>query len=617
MNESATLARTRAVASRVLARLTGSRSLAVALVAAAAIALAAVVLILYARTQGADARRQGEVLGWLRELKEIDARWDVEMLRTRNDFAPATSVDYTPQVNRLRKALTAAADETGSPVLTRSMTDLTAAFLQKADLVDKLRSANAATKQALTRVLAADVEIAGLVRGSWQDFKDRDRLVAAESAVTFLLAEAQRYYYAPGEAQRKSVETVAADLRQAAGLLPPAVRDGLARLDANVQQLLGARPIEERLFDRLAFITAGPRTTSVAAAYALERDAVLTGRERYRVYLVYFSAAVLVLAGYLAARLIASYRRLDLAREGLERRLAGRTRELTETAARLHESDAQLVQKERMSELGQMVAGLAHEIATPLAYVKSSLSTSRGRLPGLSQALAEMETLIAMLKGGRETQDALARQLAVVQAHFAELEQHSVMGELQRLMQDGLYGIDQISEIVVGLRNFARVDRGTVADFNLNEGLQSTLRIARHEVKRHTVREDYGDIPTITCSPSQINQVLLNLINNAAQAIESGRGTIRLTTRREDEAHVAVEIEDNGKGIPPDLLPRIFDPFFTTRHPGKSTGLGLSISHKIVEQHGGSITVDSAVGIGTKFRVVLPLNPPPRVELAA
>ena len=184
--------------------------------------------------------------------------------------------------------------------------------------------------------------------------------------------------------------------------------------------------------------------------------------------------------------------------------------------------------------------------------------------------------------------------------------------------------MDQISEIVVSLRNFARLDRAKVANFNLNEGLQSTLRIARHEVKRHTVEEQYGDIPTITCSPSQINQVLLNLINHAAQSIESERGLIRLTTRREDDSHVAVEIEDNGKGIPPDVLSRIFDPFFTPKDPGKGTGLGLSISHRIVEQHGGRITVDSAVGIGTKFRVVLPLqsaargtrglNPCPRRE---
>jgi signal transduction histidine kinase len=318
---------------------------------------------------------------------------------------------------------------------------------------------------------------------------------------------------------------------------------------------------------------------SVAGAYALERDSVSTGKERYRVYLVYFSGAMLVLAGYLAARLIASYRRLDRANEGLERRGTEIGRELSEARARLQETESRLTQTEKMSALGQMIAGLAHEIATPLAYVKGSLVTARGRFPAISLALAEMEKLIALLKDGEaHSDDALARQFSVVQAHIAELEQHQVMGELQRLATDGLYGVDQISEIVVSLRNFARLDRSKVVDFNLNEGLQNTLRIARHEVKRHTVQEDYGDIPNITCSPSQINQVLLNLINNAAQAIESERGTIRLTTRRADDAHVAVEIEDNGKGIPPDVLPRIFDPFFTTKEAGEGTGLGLSIS---------------------------------------
>ena len=124
------------------------------------------------------------------------------------------------------------------------------------------------------------------------------------------------------------------------------------------------------------------------------------------------------------------------------------------------------------------------------------------------------------------------------------------------------------------------------------------------------MKKSYGDIPPVTCSPSQINQVFLNLINNAAQAIESGRGVIALTTRRADDAHVAVEIQDNGKGIPADVLPRIFDPFFTTKDVGKGTGLGLSIAYKIVEQHGGRISVDSAPGVGTKFTVVLPLTPP-------
>jgi signal transduction histidine kinase len=143
------------------------------------------------------------------------------------------------------------------------------------------------------------------------------------------------------------------------------------------------------------------------------------------------------------------------------------------------------------------------------------------------------------------------------------------------------------------------------------------LLIARHELKHHAVKKNYGDIPPITCSPSQINQVFLNLINNAAQATGAGQGVIQLSTRREGAGHVAVEVADNGKGIPPEVLPRIFDPFFTTKEVGKGTGLGLSIVYKIVERHGGSISVDSTVGVGTRFTVVLPLQPPAAAPGAA
>jgi signal transduction histidine kinase len=178
------------------------------------------------------------------------------------------------------------------------------------------------------------------------------------------------------------------------------------------------------------------------------------------------------------------------------------------------------------------------------------------------------------------------------------------------LTKDGLYGIAQISEIVTNLKNFSRLDRSKVGSFNVNEGLDSALMLARHELKRHAVKKNFGDIPPLTCSPSQINQVFLNLINNAAQAIDPGPGLITITTRRDDDRHIAVEVADNGIGIAPEILPRIFDPFFTTKDVGKGTGLGLSIVYKIVEQHGGRISVASNPGVGTRFTVVLPLTPP-------
>ncbi len=582
------------------------------LLAGATAALAAALGFLYYQTQGADFKRQNEALGLLRELKEIDARWDVEILRTRSDFSQPQSLSPDPGVAlaRIERDLAAAAQALDSPVLKGGLPDLARAFSQKAGLMDKFKQANAAAKQALSQVLASDAEIAGLVRGSWQDFRERERLVAAESAAVQLIAETQQYYFAAGDKQFQLVETVAADLRRAASRLPPALRAGLARLDARVKQLLAAQPDEQALYVKLSFLTAGPRVDSLTGAFSRELEAALVEQELYRAYLVAYSGALLILLGYLATRLIVSYRLLNAANEGLERRVTERTRELSDALRQLKESESQLIQNEKMASLGQMVAGVAHEINTPLAYVKNSLGSVTSKLPDLARLIAETEKLLELLRTGAARPEELADQFGLTERLVAQLQAHHVTDDLQSLAKDGLYGIAQISEIVTNLKNFSRLDRSKVGSFNLNEGLDSALMLARHELKHHAVKKNFGDIPPLTCSPSQINQVFLNLITNAAQAIDPGPGLITITTRREGDRHIAVEVADNGKGIAPEILPKIFDPFFTTKEVGKGTGLGLSIVYKIVEQHGGRISVASNPGVGTRFTVVLPLMPP-------
>jgi len=582
------------------------------LLAAATVVLAAALGFLYYKTQGADFKRQNEALGLLRELKEIDARWDVEILRARSDFSQPQTLSPDPgeALARIDPDLAAAAQALGSPVLTGGLPDLASAFSQKAGMMERFRQANATAKQALSQVLASDAEIAGLVRGSWQDFRERERLVAAESAAVQLIAEIQNYYFAAGDKQFKLVETVAADLRRAAPRLPPALRDGLNRLDARVKQLLAAKPVEQGLFEKLSFLTAGPRVDSLTGAFSRELEAALVEQELYRAYLVAYSTALLILLGYLATRLIASYRLLNAANEELEQRVVERTRELSFALRQLKESEAQLIQNEKMASLGQMVAGVVHEINTPLAYVKSSLGSVTDKLPDLTRLIAETEKLLGLLRSGAARPEDLADQFGLTDRLVAQLQAHHVTDDLQSLTKDGLYGIAQISEIVTNLKNFSRLDRSKVGSFNVNEGLDSALMLARHELKRHAVKKNFGDIPPLTCSPSQINQVFLNLINNAAQAIDPGPGLITITTRRDDDRHIAVEVADNGIGITPEILPRIFDPFFTTKDVGKGTGLGLSIVYKIVEQHGGRISVASNPGVGTRFTVVLPLTPP-------
>ena len=582
------------------------------LLAAMTVVLAAILGYLYYKTEGADFKRHNEVLAALRELKEIDSRWDVDILRVHTELVPpqAPLSDRAAAVARIQRDLAAASAELGSAVLARGLPDLGAAFSAKARMLDQFRIANAATREALARVAASDVEIAGLVRGSWRDFRERERLVAAESAATQLIAEAQRYYFTPSEERRKLVEMILGDLRKAGPRLPPALRAGLSRLDERVRQLLEAKPAEQALFTRLGFMTAGPRVDSLTAAYSRELEAALHEQAFYRSYLVAYSGALLILIGYLALRLIASYRLLNAANEELEQRVIERTRELTEALKQLKESEAQLIQSEKMSSLGQMVAGVVHEINTPLAYVKNSLGSVSGMLQDLTRLAVETEKLLELLRAGAANPQDLAEQFGLTERLIAQLRAQHALDEVDALARDGLHGIGQISEIVGNLKNFSRLDRSKVASFNLNEGLDSTLAIARHELKHHVVKKHYGDIPPITCSPSQVNQVFLNLVTNAAQAMGPAPGEIRITTRREGAAHVAVEVADNGKGIPPEVLPKIFDPFFTTKEVGKGTGLGLSIVYKIVEQHGGRISVDSTVGVGTRFTVVLPLQPP-------
>jgi len=261
-------------------------------------------------------------------------------------------------------------------------------------------------------------------------------------------------------------------------------------------------------------------------------------------------------------------------------------RRLDEVEGLLRESGARLVQAEKMAELGNLLAGIAHEINTPLASISSNTDTT-------ALALQKLKGLIA---SEFPDEASLSRQ------RFEDAV--SIAGESLRMSR---LACDRILKLVAGLRGFARHDDLRMQKANVHEGIESTLALVAHELKgRIQVVKQYGDLPEIECLPDQLNQVFMNILVNAAQAIE-GPGEIRIRTWQEGDT-IRISIADSGTGIPADLARKIFDSGFTTKKPGQGTGLGLAISSRIVQAHGGRIELGSGAGRGATFTIVLPIR---------
>ncbi len=276
--------------------------------------------------------------------------------------------------------------------------------------------------------------------------------------------------------------------------------------------------------------------------------------------------------------------------------------ELTELNRQLTAAQDQLVQSEKMASIGQLAAGVAHEINNPIGYIFSNFGTLERYLLDLFKVLAAYEACEPRLP------DAQARQsLAALRR---EIDLDYLKGDIPTLLAETREGIERVRKIVQDLKDFSHVDAHREWEWSdLHKGIDSTLNIVNNEIKyKADVVKQYGSLPLVRCLASELNQVFLNLLVNAAHAIAHERGTIVVRTGSAG-AEVWVEVEDDGCGIAPEHLQRIFDPFFTTKPVGKGTGIGLSLSYGIVKKHAGRIDVDSKVGRGTRFRVTLPVDP--------
>ena len=299
-------------------------------------------------------------------------------------------------------------------------------------------------------------------------------------------------------------------------------------------------------------------------------------------------------------------------KEQLGKVTAKQAKKLEESLRELKQTQTQLIQAEKMSGLGQMVAGIAHEVNNPISFIYGNLT----HLEDYSESLLKLINFY---------QKCDCYEIAEAQKYIGEIDLDFLIDDLPKIINSMKMGTERISQIVLSLRNFSRLDESEIKKADINEGIDSTLLILQHRLKSRfniEIIKKYSNLPLVECLPGQLNQVFMNIISNAIDELNNysdklydrekennNPGQIIITTEISQRNSVIICIADNGPGIIEKVKTKLFDPFFTTKPVGKGTGLGLSISYQIiVEKHQGKLWCESALGIGTKFWIEIPLS---------
>jgi two-component system, NtrC family, sensor kinase len=562
-------------------------------VSAFALAVSAIVVI-YRSGQSALGPSRTMIDLEIQQLQKIDADWTADVLRARTglnlnyDAVVRPLATFDQLSSRLKLSFGDLLQETA---VSTTADEVVKIFKQKERLIDTFKAQDSLFKNSLRYLPFALDELSKTARGD----KKHQPLLAHAAEFN------QRILYAVSTSDAESLR-LASELNEAISRL----------VDANLANSAGYARHARTVIDQyrassntLASIAALPTNRSIGAlanATTLVFDQRSQAAERNRFMLIALSAFLAAITGFLAWYLWRNFRDLD-------RAVKARTTELSNALSELKETQAQMVSNAKMSSLGTMVAGIAHEINTPVAYVKNALQLLREPIEETRELITTADGLLkAIVAEPRDSRASTAayHRLSNAVERIGAADDMALVAET---IQDGLHGVERISQIVADLKNFSRLDRAAEDLLDLNDAFESTLNIARHTLKDVSIVKQYGGVPKIRCAPSQVNQVLLNLVTNAYQATTPGWGKLTLITRHVGDFVESI-VEDNGSGMSRETLDKIWDPFFTTKKVGEGTGLGLSIARKIVLSHAGDISVQSMPGVGSRFTVKWPISGP-------
>ncbi|MDD1017131.1 DAHL domain-containing protein [Pseudomonas rubra] len=588
------------------------------LLATSAALLASVLVYLYLMSKADESDTYAQARDLIRQIKQNDSQWENEILKARTTI----NYNYDPLVSPLveMKQLWRAFDNieahhrhAATPAWRAAYADYQQALEDKSRWVERFKSHNAILRNSLAFLPTAADGIQ--VQLGQLDATDTLRLHSIATDTYDLMLSSLEFAQMTTDDKAADILVGLNKLAVNKERLPAEFHGPIDILSNHIALILREQPRVNQLLEQIEAVAVAERLDTITQMLDRDERAALLIDQRYHFYLLVFSTLLMLLLLYMAVCLLRSFseinrvnRALMGANDELEQRVERRTLALTQASTALQREidertllESQLVQSEKLASLGQLAAGVAHEVNNPIGFVSSNL----GALDDYFSRLQDM------LKAYRQAE--IAIDPATLSASLAtlrtEIELDYILDDIPLLIRESKDGISRVGQIVKDLKDFSRVDSNQDWQWaNLQQGIESTLNIVASELKyKADLVKAYAPLPEVECLPSQINQVIMNLVVNAAQAMGPQRGTITLRSGCEGE-QVWIEVADNGCGIPADSLQKIFDPFYTTKPVGQGTGLGLSLSYGIIKRHRGEIHVLSEVGVGTTFRIELPVH---------
>ena len=598
-------------------RLTRRRSLL--LLTTSAVLLASVLVYLYLMSKADESGTYTQARDLIRQIKQNDSQWENEILKARTSI----NYNYDPlvwpvvEMKRLWRAFESIETRNqhgNSPAWRQAYADYQQAFEEKTNYVERFKSHNAVLRNSLAFLPAA----ADGIQAQLGQLADADALRLHNISTDTYDLMLSSLEFAQMTTDDKAADILVGLNKLAVNKerLPLEFHAPIDTLSNHIALILREQPKVNQLLEQIGALPVAAHLDAIAMMLDRDERTALLVNQRYHFYLLVFSTLLVLLLLYMAVWLLRSFgeinrvnRALVVANDELEQRVARRTQALTQASAALQREiderkllESQLVQSEKLASLGQLAAGIAHEVNNPIGFVSSNLGA-------LGTYFARLQD---MLKAYRDAEPAIGP--ATLQASLvklrSEMELAYILDDIPLLISESKDGISRVGQIVRDLKDFSRVDSSQDWQWaNLHQGIDSTLNIAASELKyKADLVKQYSVLPEVECLPSQINQVIMNLVVNAAHAMGTERGTITVRTGCANDDKVWIEVADNGCGIPAQSLQKIFDPFYTTKPVGQGTGLGLSLSYGIIKRHCGEIHVHSEVGVGTTFRVELPVR---------